>query len=108
MAALILILLVSFYHVQIAELFSMSLLAEGRLYSLGIFWAAAIGGYGVVLTTLGLILSPIKNDVPIRLTPLFLSICAILFLFFFLLSFAFESPPREEQRRLRPGETIDI
>lgn len=108
MAALILIILASFYHVQLSEMFSLSSSAEGRLYRLGIFWAAAIGGYGVVLTTLGLLLSSLKNDTKIRLLPVFLSISAIVFLFFYLLSSAIDAPPREEQRRLRPGETITI
>jgi hypothetical protein len=108
MAALILIILASFYHVQLSDLFSLSISAESRLYRLGIFWAAAIGGYGVVLTILGLLLSPLKNDVQIRLLPLFISISAIIFLFFYLLSSAIDAPPRDDLRRLRPGETIDI
>jgi len=108
MVALILIILASFYHLQLSELFSLSLSAESRLYRLGIFWAAAIGGYGVVLTTLGLMLSPLKNDIQISLLPLFLSISAIIFIFFYLFSSAIDAPPREEQRRLRPGETITI
>lgn len=107
-AALILIILASFYHVQLSELFSLSSSAESRLYRLGIFWAAAIGGYGVVLTTIGLMLSPLKSDLQIRLLPVFLSISAIIFLFFYLLSSAIDAPPREEQRRLRPGETVTI
>lgn len=108
MAALILILLASFYHVQISDLFTLSPAAESRVYRLGIFWAAAIGGYGVVLTTLGFLLSPLKNDVQIRLLPLALTISAMIFLFFYLLSSAIETPSRDDQRRLRPGETITI
>lgn len=108
LTALILIILASFYHVQISDLFSLSFSAESRLYRHGIFWAAAIGGYGVVLTTLGFVLSPQKNEVKVRLLPLFFGISALVFLFFFLLSSAIEAPFRDEQRRLHPGETINI
>lgn len=108
MAALILIILASFYHVQISDLLSLSSSAESRLYRLGIFWAAAIGGYGGILTTLGFMLSPLKNDCKIRLLPIFLSIFATILLFFYLLSSAITTSPKEDQRRLRPGETITI
>jgi len=108
MAALILIVLASFYHGQISDLFSLSSAAENRIYRLGMFWAAAIGGYGVVVTALGFALSPLKNDVKIGLIPIFLAISAMIFLFFYLLSSSVNAPPGEEQRRLRPGETITI
>jgi hypothetical protein len=108
MAALILIVLASFYHGQISELLSLSSAAESRIYRLGMFWAAAIGGYGVVVTALGFALSPLKNDVNIRLMPIFFAISAMIFLFFYLLSSSINTPPGEEQRRLRPGETITI
>ena len=72
------------------------------------FWAAAIGGYGVVVTVFGFALSPRKNDVQVRLLPILLGIFALIFLFFYLLSSSIEAPARDEQRRLRPGETITI
>lgn len=108
MVALILIVLASFYHLQIADLFLLSPSAENRFYRLGIFWAAAIGGYGVLLATIGLILSPDKNDAKIRLLPIIVSISAMVFLFFYLFSSAIESPPKGDQRRLHPDETITI
>jgi nitrate/nitrite transporter NarK len=108
MAALILIVLASFYHVQLSDLFSLSSGAESRIYGLGIFWAAAIGGYGVVVTALGLALSPRKNDVPVSLLPIVFGISAMVFLFFYLLSSSIDTPARDEQRRVRPGETITI
>ena len=108
MAALVLIVLASFYHVQLSELFSLSSTAESRIYRLGIFWAAAIGGYGVVLTVFGLVLSPVRDDAGIRLLPVVIGISFIMFLFFYLLSSSLDAPGREEQRRLRPGETITI
>ena len=108
MAALVLIVLASFYHVQLSELFSLSSAAESRIYRLGIFWAAAIGGYGVVLTVFGLVLSPVRYDVGVRLLPVVIGISVMIVLFFYLLSSSLETPVREEQRRLRPGETITI
>jgi nitrate/nitrite transporter NarK len=108
MAALILIVLASFYHVQLSDLFSLSPAAESRIYRLGMFWAAAIGGYGVVVTVFGFVLSPLKNDAQIRLLPIFLGISAMIFLFFYLLSSSIDAPARDEQRRVLPGETITI
>jgi len=108
MAALILIILASFYHGQLAELFSLSLAAESRIYRLGMFWAAAIGGYGVVVTAFGFALSPHKNDVQVRILPTFIGISVVILLFFYLLSSSMEAPARDEQQRLRPGETITI
>lgn len=108
MAALILIVLASFYHVQLSDLLSLSPDAESRVYRLGMFWAAAIGGYGVVVTALGFALSPLKNDFQIRLMPVFLAVSALIVLFFYLLSSSIVAPARDEQRRVRPGETITI
>jgi len=108
MAALILIILSSFYHDQLSDLFSLSLAAESRIYRIGLFWSAAIGAYGVVVTAFGLTLSPLKNDVQVRILPVFIGITALIFLFFYLLSSSIEAPSGDEQRRLKPGETITI
>lgn len=108
MAALILIILASFYHSQITELFSLSASAERSIYRNGMFWAAALGGYGAVVSVLGFVLSPDKNNGEVRLLPDVICISFIIFIFFYLLSSAIDAPMREEQRRLRPGETITI
>lgn len=108
MAALLLIILASFYHEQLSDLLSLSPSAESRIFRLGMFWAAAIGGYGVVVTVFGFVLSPVKKDVQIRLLPIALGISAIIVLFFYLFSSSIDAPARDEQRRLRPGETITI
>lgn len=108
MAAMVLIVLASFYHVQLSDLFSLSSAAESRIYRLGIFWAAAMGGYGVVLTVFGLVLSPARYDAGVRLMPLVIAVSGMVFLFFYLLSSSLDTPVREEQRRVRPGETITI
>lgn len=108
MVALILIILASFYHVQLSDLFSLSPAAESRIYRLGIFWAAAIGGYGVVVAALGFAFSPLKSDYKVRLLPVFLGISALILIFFYLLSSSVGTPAKDEQRRVRPGETITI
>ncbi|QEM68484.1 hypothetical protein FO488_10080 [Geobacter sp. FeAm09] len=106
LAALLLIVLASFYHVGIADLFSLSDTAEMRLYRLGIFWAAAFGGYGVVLAAFGLVLSAEPRDAQVRILPIFFMILAAVALFFYLLASSFNGPPRPE--RLQPGDTITI
>lgn len=106
-AALIMIILASFYHTQFSDFLSLSASSESLIYRNGMFWAAAIGGYGVVVTVLGCILSPRKNDAGVRLFPVFMGILALIFFFFYLLSDAMDTPDRYE-RRVMPGETITI
>lgn len=108
MTSMILIVIASFYHLQIADLFSLSVTDENRIYQTGMFWAAAIGSYGVVVTALGFALSPRKNDQDVRLLPIFASVFAIVAIFFYLLSSSIEVPFKKNQRRLHPGETITI
>ena len=108
LAALILIVIASFYHVQLSALFSLSPAAESRIYRLGMFWAAAIGGYGVVVAAFGFALSPLKNDYQVRLLPIFTGIAVMIFLFFYLLSSSIGDPFGDKEQRLRPGETITI
>lgn len=108
LAALILIIMASFYHERIAELFVLSPAAGNRIYNLGIFWATAIGSYGVVLVAFGFVLSSQKRDEPVRILPTFLILSGLVILFFYLLTVTISSPFREELKRPRPGETITI
>jgi hypothetical protein len=107
-AALIIIIAASFYHSQITDFFSLTASSEISLYRNGMFWAAAIGGYGVVVMAFGFALSPFKNDADVRLLPSVVFISAMIALFFYLLFSAIDAPPIDEQRRVRPGETITI
>lgn len=107
-ASLILIILASFFHGQLSDLFSLSPTAGSRVFRTGMFWAAAIGGYGVVTAAFGFALSPLKHDATIRLLPEVLAVTALILFFFYLLSSSFETPSGDEQRRVRPGETITI
>ena len=106
--AQIMIVAASFFHSQITDFFSLSASTGSRIYQNGMFLAAAIGGYGVVVTVFGFILSPRKNDAEVRLFPVILCISGMIFLYFYLLSDAMDSPARYEQRRVMPGETITI
>ena len=106
LAALLLIILASFYHAGIAGLFALSEGAEARLYQLGIFWAAAMGGYGVVLSVFGLVLPGDARDLRVRVLPALFLIVGAVALYVYLLAASINEPPRQE--RLRPGETITI
>jgi hypothetical protein len=108
LAALMLIIVASFFHEGVGGILSLSLDAEMRFYQLGIFWAAAIGGYGVVLAAFGLVLPGNQRDAGIRVMPLFLMIVAAVSFFFYLLAASFNAPSDSPRERLRPGETITI
>lgn len=108
MAALILIILGSFFHVQLSDIFALSSAEESRIYGAGMFWASVIGSFGVVMTAFGFALSPQKTDIQVRLRPLLLCLFAVIFLFFYLLYSSIKAPVRDEQRRIRPGETVTI
>lgn len=106
LAALLLIILSSYYNAGIADFFAFSVSSEERIYNLGIFLAAAVGGYGVVLTVFGFVLPGDIRDAGVRLLPVFLLIAAVFVLFFFLLISALNESPNP--RYLRPGDTITI
>ena len=108
LAALVVIIIASFYHDRVAEILSLSFEAEARFYRLGIFWAAAMGGYGVVLAAFGLALPATRKDSGVRVMPSFLMIVAVVSLFFYLLAASFDAPSKPPRERLRPGETITI
>jgi hypothetical protein len=108
LAALVLIIIASFYHDSVGETLSLSIEAEMRFYRLGIFWAAAMGGYGVVLAAFGLVLPGNQRDSGVRVIPAFFMIVAAVSLFFYLLAASFDSPANPPGERLRPGETITI
>ena len=51
LAALLLIIVASFYLGYVGDLLSLSTMAESRFYQSAIFLAAALGGYGAVSYT---------------------------------------------------------
>jgi hypothetical protein len=106
LTALLLIILTSFFHGGVADLLVLSMGAERQFYNLGIFWAAALGSYGVILSVFGFVLPARQRDATIRLLPLFLVMGGVVLLFFYLCVNSFTAPVKEE--RLHPGETITI
>ena len=107
-AALALIILASFYHGPIADLFSLSPPAEERSYQTALYWSSLLGGFGVLRIVFGLIRPARKSDGDIRLLPSFLAILAALLLFCYLVSASLEPSDHPRHKRLRPGETITI
>jgi hypothetical protein len=107
-AALVLIIVVTFYHATVADILNLTIESEMRLYRLGIFWAGAVGGYGVVLAAFGMVLPGNKIDSGVRVMPMFILISVFVLLFFYLLVSSFTSPVDAPHERLRPGETITI
>ena len=89
--SLVLIILVSFFHSDLAVLLSFSMISEHELYGKGIFFASAIGGFGVIVTVFGLIFSPDKRDVGVKIMPVFLILICCVVLFFYLLVSSFNS-----------------
>jgi hypothetical protein len=108
LAALLVIIITSFYHYSVGDFLSLSFAAEMRFYWMGIFCAAAMGGYGVVLVAFGLVLPGTRKDTGVRVMPSFLLIVAVVSLFFYLLAASFDTPANPHRERLRPGETITI
>ena len=108
LAALLIIILVSFYHDSVSDIFSFSYASETRFYEIGIFLAAAMGGYGVVSSAIGLVLPAQYKDSGIRITPLLLMIFCGISLFFYLLVISFDTATEPVRERLRPGVTITI
>lgn len=104
LAALVLIIVASFFNNPVAELFSLGMQGGSRIYNLGIFWAGAIGGYGVVLVGLGLVQREHHQDAAIRLLPVVVLIAVAVMLFMYLMTHAFfsSSPvvPTHPQERL--------
>lgn len=107
-AALLIIIIASFFLNNASDFFSFSSTAEMRFYELGIFGAAALGGYGVVLSALGLVLPARHADSSVRVLPTLFFIFSAVFLFFYLLTSSMNSPHDPTRDRLSPGETITI
>jgi len=106
LASLVLIILVSFFHGELAAFFSLSVAAEQGLYGKVIFWAAAIGGYGVIVTVLGFVLSSDRRDAGVKIMPVFLWLICFVALFFYLLVSSFNTSPMYQKQS--PGTSITI
>jgi hypothetical protein len=103
--SIILIMLVSFFNSDIVRLLSLPIHWQHRFYSEGIFWSAAVGGYGVIVTVLGLLISSDSRDRGIRLLPVITMLLLSVALFFYLLISSFNSTVIEQHK---PGTSISI
>lgn len=108
LAALIVIIIISYYLGLLSDVVSLSYEAEMWCYSTGIFVAAALGGYGVVMSVFGLVLPARQIDSGVRVIPLLFLIIGVVSLFFYLFAASFDAPREPARNRLRPGETITI
>lgn len=106
LASLGLIILASFFHRELARMLMLSVNSEQLLYNQGIFWAAATGGYGVVVTVLGFVLASDSRDRGVKLLPVILMLFCAVALFFYLLVTSFNSAVEELQQP--PGTSITI
>lgn len=104
LAAVVPLILATFYHEQIARLFMLSSYSEQILVFIGIFWGWVSGCLGILVIVAGLVLSAGKGP-EVRLTPTVILLAAALFFYFFLFYSSFTTT---EPARMKPGETITI
>jgi membrane-bound ClpP family serine protease len=104
LAALMPLILATFYHEQIAGLLILSLYHETMLVYLGFFWGGILGCLGILVTVAGLALSAGKSP-EVRLAPTVILLLAALISYFILF---YSSVTTTEPVKLRPGETITI
>jgi uncharacterized membrane protein len=94
----------TFFHEQLALLFSLSSVSEARLVFLGLFWGGVCGCLGISVTIVGLLRATTASE-RVSLVPSLVVLVATIILFIFLLYASFTTP---EPPRVRPGESITI
>jgi len=104
LAAFVPLILVTFYHEQIARLLIFSLYSETMLIYLGFFWSGVCGCMGILVTLAGLVQSAGRSP-EARLAPTVILLAVALIFYFFLF---YSSLTTTEPAKLRPGETITI
>jgi H+/Cl- antiporter ClcA len=103
-AAVVLIIIATFYHEQIALLISLSPDSENRLIFLCLFLGGITGCTGITVAVFGLLRSS-GGPAGVNLVKPLVIIALLVLMFFFLLFSSFNRP---ENPRLHPGETITI
>jgi len=104
LAAVVPLILVAFYHEQIARLLILSPYSETMLVYLGFFWSGVSGCLGILVTVVGLVRSAGRGpEVTLSYSVIFLVAALIIYFFLFYASFTTTEPTK-----LRPGETIII
>lgn len=102
--AVAMVTLSTFFHEQLALLFSLSPAFETRLVFLGLFWGGVCGCLGILFTIVGMLRATVVDE-RAALAPSLIILAATIVLFFLLLYSSFTTP---EPARLRPGETLTI
>ena len=106
--SLMLIVLFSFYPDSVANLLSLPYHTISFIYRTGIFLSAALGGYGVVRTVLGLLQSGGNRDSGVRLLPTLMLMLAVVWLFFSLVHQMINNSPERYRERYNPEKSITI
>jgi membrane-bound ClpP family serine protease len=103
-AGIVSVILASYFHQSIADLFHLSPPAEARFVFLGLFCGGFFGGLGVLLSVIGLLRRPSPQP-KTHLAPS-LIILVVVTVLFFILFFSFFNSFVPQQ--MQPGETITI
>jgi len=104
LAAVVPLILATFYHERIARLLLLSPYSETMIIFLGFFWSGVSGCLGILVIVTGLVLNAGKGP-EVRLAPTVVLLGVALILYFFLFYSSFTTT---EPAKLRPGETITI
>lgn len=104
LAGIVLVIVATFFHEQIAYIFSLSTAMEDKLIFLGLFLGGMAGCLGIVIAAIGFMLNTsLERDT--SLVPTIVILLTALILFFLLMYSSFNG---EKPQRLHPGETITI
>ncbi len=104
LVGIVLVIIATFFHEEMARLFLLSPGGEVRFTFLGLFIGGMCGGFGVLISAVGL-LQGSAAEKNIYLTPVLIILAAAFILFFMLLYSSFTNP---EPPKVLPGETITI
>lgn len=104
LAGIIVLILATFYHAEVASLLILSPGGEMMFVYLGFLGGAALGCLGILATVAGLVRCALPGR-EVRLTPVILLLAAAVILYFHLF---YSSLTHPEPSRMRPGETITI
>ncbi len=104
LAAVISLILVTFFHEQIARILLLSPEGEIVLIYLGFFWSGIFGCLGILVTVIGMLRSA-GRSAEVRLAPAVILLAAAFIYYFFLF---FTSLTSTEPPTVRPGVTITI
>lgn len=103
-AGIVAVILATFYHINVAWLFSLSPAGETSFIFLGLLWGGVLGGAGIMVAMFGL-LRRAQPEERVRMAPA-VTLLVLLATIFLILWFASSKTP--VQPRLAPGETITI